>query len=54
MVRRRRRLDPLGRIMSKVSRGQRLSRSERKMLSCAIDATRKARSEKRGRRRRSR
>lgn len=42
---RKKRLDKLGRIMSKVSRGEPLTKRERAMLSTAIDASKKAKSE---------
>ncbi len=39
-------LDTLGKVMSKVSRGMKLSKTDRKILSGAIDASKKARSER--------
>ncbi len=54
MAKRRRELDTLGKVMSKVSRGLKLTRTERKILSGAIDASKKARSERRKRRARIR
>ncbi len=39
------RTDTLGRVMSKVSRGQKLTKREREILSAAIDASKKAASE---------
>ena len=48
----KRRLDTLGKVMSKVSRGKKLSRIDRNILSGAIDAAKKAKSERRKRGRR--
>jgi len=41
----RRKLDTLGRVMSKVARGEKLTRQERKILAGAVDGAKKAQSE---------
>ena len=45
--------DLLGKLMSKIAKGKRLTKRERELLSVAIDAAKKAKSEG-GRKRRSR
>ena len=47
---RRRKKDRLGRVMSKVARGKKLSRRDRAILSGAIDGAKKARSERKKKR----
>jgi len=42
---RKRKLDTLGKVMSKVARGKRLTQQERKILAGAIDGAKKAKSE---------
>ena len=54
MAKRKRKLDILGKVMSKIARGLKLTPAERKILAGAIDASKKARSEGRKRRRRRR
>ena len=41
----RKKLDALGRVMSKVARGMKLTKREREILRGAIDGSKKARSE---------
>ncbi len=48
--RRKRKLDRLGKVMSKVARGLKLAPIERKILSGAIDGAKKAKSERRKKR----
>ena len=50
--RRKKRLDTLGRVMSKVARGKKLTPCERKIIGAAVDGAKKAKSERRGRKRR--
>jgi len=42
----KKKLDTLGKVMSKVSRGMKLTKHEREILSAAIDASKKAKSER--------
>jgi len=42
---RKKSLDTLGKVMSKVASGKKLTARERKLLSAAIDASKKAKSE---------
>jgi len=51
---RKKKLDTLGKVMSKVSRGKKLTKKERQILAGAIDASKKAKSERRKRRSRRR
>ena len=48
---RKKKLDTLGRVMSKVARGKKLTPRERKILAGAIDGAKKAKSEKKRRKR---
>jgi len=41
----RKKLDTLGRVMSKVARGKKLTKQERKILAGAVDGAKKAQSE---------
>ena len=52
MAKRKKKLDTLGKVMSKVARGKKLTARERKILAGAIDGAKKARSEKRKKRKR--
>jgi len=49
---RKKKLDTLGKVMSKVARGKRLTARERKILAGAIDGAKKARGERRRKSRR--
>ena len=49
---RKKKLDTLGKVMSKVARGKRLTARERKILAGAIDGAKKARRERRRKSRR--
>lgn len=51
---RKRKLDTLGKVMSKVARGLKLTKAERRILAGAIDGAKKARSERKKKRRRKR
>ena len=46
--------DLLGKLMSKIAKGKKLTKRERELLSVAVDAAKKAKSERRKKRRRSR
>lgn len=46
--------DPLGKVMAKVAKGQKLNKRDRLILSAGVDGAKKARSEMRGRKRRRR
>lgn len=52
---RKKKLDTLGRVMSKVARGKKLTKHEREIIGAAVDGAKKAKSEyPRGRKRRRR
>ena len=46
--------DLLGKLMSKIAKGKKLTKKERELLSVAIDASKKAKSEGKRKRRRKR
>ena len=46
--------DLLGKLMSKIAKGKKLTKRERELLSVAVDAAKKAKSERRKKRRGSR
>jgi len=46
MARKKKKLDTLGKVMSKVSRGKKLTPRERKILAGAIDGAKKAKTER--------
>lgn len=53
-MKRRKKPDVLGRVMSKVARGKKLTPTERKIIAAAVDGAKKAKTERRPRRRRRR
>jgi len=54
MAKRKKKLDTLGKVMSKVARGKKLTVRERKILAGAIDGAKKGRGERRKKRKRKR
>ena len=51
MAKKKKKLDTLGKVMSKVARGKKLTARERKILAGAIDGAKKARGERKKRKR---
>jgi len=51
MAKRKKKLDTLGKVMSKVARGKKLTVRERKILAGAIDGAKKGRGERKKRKR---